>query len=150
MKRFWDKVRKTRGCWHWIGAKDNNGYGRIGINGHNRKAHRVLFEMLNGPISTDLCVCHTCDNPSCVNPSHLFIGTRKDNAQDSKRKGRYSSRAGINNGRAKLTEQDVITIRKSPLSNKMVGDQFGLNRKYVYAVRVGLRWGHIREDLKNG
>lgn len=87
--RFWNKVHRTDKCWIFLGAKDKAGYGRININKINRTAHRVSYELVFGKIKGNkMVVCHKCDNPPCVNPDHLFLGTYKDNTQDMIIKGR--------------------------------------------------------------
>ncbi len=92
-ERFWQYVRKTRGCWIWTGARDLGGYGVIWFNATRRayKAHRLSYEMHVGEIRAGLFICHRCDTPACVNPAHLFAGTAKDNAIDSSHKGRRAN-----------------------------------------------------------
>lgn len=87
--RFWQRVERGPNCWLWSGGTNERGYGKISDD--NRRpayAHRISWEMTNGPIPEGLYVCHHCDNPRCVNPSHLFLGTQKDNLRDMSTKGR--------------------------------------------------------------
>lgn len=89
--RFWAKVEKGDGCWNWTAA-NVRGYGRISINNRMFRAHRVSYEMHRGPIPEGLEICHRCDNPRCVRPDHLFVGTRSDNIRDRVAKGLHGSK----------------------------------------------------------
>lgn len=110
-ERFWQNVVKQEiGCWLWTGAKIPRGYGTIGFKNKNILAHRLAYELQYGVIPTGLCVCHHCDNPSCVRGDHLFLGSYKDNEDDKWRKGR--GRRGSQHHNAKLTEQEVLNIRR--------------------------------------
>lgn len=89
-------VDEVTDCWIWQGGKNNIGYGMIRDGNKMRTTHRVSYEEHNNyKIPTSLCVCHTCDNPSCVNPSHLWLGSRKDNSQDMVTKGRWKPFGGV-------------------------------------------------------
>lgn len=104
MKKFEKKFVEDEisGCWNWTAYKDRYGYGRFGVNRNPQLAHRVAFMLYIGEITDSLCICHHCDNPGCVNPSHLFLGTIQDNMDDRNKKGR--TRGGLN---AKSTKDDV-------------------------------------------
>jgi hypothetical protein len=89
-ERFWAKVEKSETCWLWRGPVGKNGYGSTCVNYRHIGAHRLAWELARGPITPATCVCHTCDTPLCVNPSHLFLGTQRDNIRDARLKGRLS------------------------------------------------------------
>ncbi len=100
------------GCLLWTGATAS-GYGVAWHKGRVRKAHRLMWEVANGPIAQDVCVCHRCDTPACVNPAHLFLGTRRDNARDMCAKGRRAPTHGAKNPNTKLTTGHARAIRSS-------------------------------------
>ena len=87
-ERFWSRVEKSRYCWNWKAHKTPRGYGGICVNGKKQRAHRVAWTLERGEIPDGIFVLHECDNPSCVRPSHLFLGTQKDNMRDMIKKGR--------------------------------------------------------------
>lgn len=92
-RRFWPRVEKTESCWLWTGARTVAGYGTIGRNKSMHMATRMLWGILNGPIPAGLFLCHHCDNPPCIRPDHLFLGTHADNMADMVRKGRSANGA---------------------------------------------------------
>lgn len=148
--RFMLKVKKTDSCWLWTANKNKIGYGYFWMKVANRQllAHRVSYELFVGSIPCGLLVCHKCDNPSCVNPNHLFIGTHLDNMNDMFNKNRQStckSRAGIQNGRARLSEDDVIQIRIiKNLKNIEIAAKFGVSPVTIEQIKNRRLWKHIK------
>lgn len=141
-KRFdakWTPEPNT-GCWLWTACGYLHGYGTIWMDGRQQSAHRVSWQMHNGPIPAGLCVCHKCDVPCCVNPDHLFLGTRAENSQDMARKGRRR----LPRDRRwswKLTMEDADFIRDNPqIAPAVIAERFGITRAYVSQLRSGVRW----------
>lgn len=121
LERFEEKYipEPNSGCWLWIGADDNKGYGHIKVNGSTIKAHRLSFNLHKGEIPVGLHVLHTCDNPICVNPDHLFLGTHQDNMLDRQVKGRNPlTLYGEDNPAHKLTGRQILDIRNKYLPRK--------------------------------
>lgn len=149
-QRFWRMIKKTEDCWLWIGGKKPNGYGQISEGGKGSKtllAHRVSYKIHHGELPEGLVVMHSCDNPSCVNPSHLSVGTYKDNTQDMIAKGRKRTVAplGSENGKAILSERDVLYIRENQgKSHAQLGREMGVSPNCVRGVRTGRTWSHVK------
>lgn len=148
--RFWSKVDKKSDdeCWIWTGAKTPKGYGLIGIGKDSdgiTYAHRLSFSMHHGEITIGMMVCHECDNPSCVNPKHLFIGTAKENTGDMMNKGRH--RAGIvlgeNHGKSKLTADDVKAIRSLGISQLRIAKLYGVSQSCIASIMLRKTWSHV-------
>lgn len=146
--RFWSKVQKRDvGCWDWMACKNEFGYGCIGAGGDKGrplKAHRVAWELLVGPIPPDTMVLHRCDNPGCVRPDHLFLGTQLENVRDCIEKGR--SIRGSAHKRAKLTEGKVRIIRELYSTGKSLrelGDAFGVADTTIHKAVSRKTWAHV-------
>jgi hypothetical protein len=145
-KRFWDRVQKTDSCWVWTGSLqqgDGGGYARIRILGVSKSAHRYSWELHCGTIPDGLEVCHHCDNPACVNPSHLFLGTHLKNMADRSRKGRHWSQrypgllVGANHPKSKLTTEDVSRIfqmYRSGIPGTKIAPLFQVDPSTIYDI----------------
>jgi hypothetical protein len=153
-KRFWSKVAITANenkCWNWIAGTCPKGYGKIYIvieKGIERtyKASRISYLINFGVYPGELLVCHTCDNPLCVNPKHLFLGTEKDNAQDRKKKNRQHDQNGEKNGSAILTEDKVKEIRRLysiGVYQRKIGKLFGIGQYHVSRIVTNKIWNNI-------
>lgn len=136
------------GCLIWTASTMKTGYGQFNVNGKMMGAHRIAWELANGPIPEGMCVLHNCpsgDNRLCVNHEHLFLGTRAENSRDMINKGR--SGTGQRNSQAKLTEDDVRGIRKScecGESKSSVARRYGISRTQVSNTVARKRWAHVK------
>lgn len=141
-QRFWAKVDKSSECWVWTAGRQHFGHGKFRPNGSapHVLAHRFSYELAYGPIPDGLFVLHKCDNPPCVRPDHLFLGTQDDNMKDKVRKGRQAK--GPENGRSKLTWEQAAEIRRRfPFRKKgeivAWSREFGVNEKSVLQIGRG-------------
>lgn len=138
--RFWAKVCKAGDdeCWEYLGAKLRGGYGGIKRkDGAQLKAHRFCFELHNGSIPEGMHVCHKCDNPPCVNPRHLFLGTPLQNTRDMISKGRKVVSCGSHNGMSKYSPEIIELIRTSDDPTKILVLRFGLSQSYIDRIKRG-------------
>ncbi len=146
-QRFWAKVGRGHpdGCWEWLASTGPGGYGRFGVPGMSTgwlHAHRMSWTLSKGEIPDGMYVCHVCDNPPCVNPRHLFLGTPADNMADKIRKGRH-----MESRTRKLTEAAVREIRGTPprggVSRKELAKKFGVGESAIYKVLNRKNWRHV-------
>lgn len=153
-ERFWSKVRKSLdGCWEWTAYRDKRGYGRMGTTDPRGRqvliyAHRVSYEMHLERPPADRDVLHKCDNPSCVRPDHLFLGTQAQNNADMIAKGRHRSVAGEANHNAKATCDVVREMRarhRAGESAASLGRQFGISNGNACNIVKGKAWKHVTE-----
>lgn len=146
---FWEKVSKGESCWLWKGALTNNRYGQFGHrSAPSRYAHRVSYELHFGPPG-NLFVCHHCDNPSCVRPDHLFLGTAADNTSDMMKKNRngHGRLAGSSHGNSKLTEQQVLEIRDRSLSGQSyreIAQMYKVTKSNIAAIVNRKTWSTLK------
>lgn len=146
-ERFWSFVDKSGdgdSCWLWTGAKSDFGYGRIKIDGKDTHANRLSWELHYGPIEGGLRCLHRCDNPPCVNPAHLFLGTNADNSADMVFKDRHTR--GSRHPHAKLSENDVADIRRLFRDGEMrtsLARRYGVSISLVCKIVARLAWKHV-------
>ena len=143
-ERFWSKVNKNGdgGCWIWLGATNTFGYGKFELDYKMVSAHRLSFELFNGPIPKGKNICHTCDRRNCINPDHLYAGTQKQNMLDMLRGGRHS-----NGSKCRLTRPEVIEIRLSAATGipfDILCERF--NRDLVTISRIVNRHSYSKWD----
>lgn len=146
-ERFWVKVRKGPGpndCWEWIAGRYTSGYGTFWLDGGMKQAHRVaLAGKLGRPIKPKLHALHKCDNPPCVNPAHLWEGTREENIQDCVQKGRHVTGHGESSHLAKLSDNDIREIREWKGIQRVIGEKFGISQAHVSRIQLGQSWAHL-------
>jgi hypothetical protein len=159
--RFWSKVNKCGAipehcpelgvCWEWLMHRDKHGYGKFKRHGNGEMSHRMAWELTNGSIPDGLWVLHKCDNPSCVNPTHLFLGTPKDNVIDRENKQRGNRGTGENSRHHTLTASQVYEIRQRytndpNVSYRSLGREFGVRHSTIGRIIRGDNW---KEQVDN-
>jgi len=155
LDRFWSKVNKTtvNECWEWTACLNNGGYGQFKLNGRMRPAHRISWMIRHGSMPPKdgsfhgLCVLHKCDNPRCVNPDHLFVGTHGDNMRDRSKKGRHSvgNRKGTSHPLCALSNSDILLIRALGKHHKHtdIASVFCVGRAQIGRIIRRENWSHI-------
>lgn len=147
-ERFWSKVdiKAESSCWEWTAYKHPAGYGKFSMNGKLQLAHRVAFILTKGDFSSELYVCHRCDNRACCNPQHLFLGDHQVNMSDMVSKDRQAK--GSENGNVKLTEQQVVEIRAKyqagGVSYRALGKEYGVHYTQIGDIVKSKAWTHIK------
>lgn len=149
VRLFWSYVdrRGPDECWPWKGPLLNK-YGAITVRGKRGIASRFSYELHYGPIPEGMQVCHTCDNPGCQNPAHLWLGTMADNQADMWAKGRSNRARGESNGCAKLTESSVVEIRRlrgAGMTYTAISRRFGVDKSNIRNICLGKKWQHVAE-----
>ncbi len=160
-KAFWSKTDCVEGgaCWLWKAAKTTHGYGAVKIAGRVLFAHRVAYALINRSTPVDKLVCHSCDNPACINPLHLFLGSHADNSRDMRNKNRQAIGArngtktcpasiarGDKHGRSILSSEQVANIKRLLSAGetcRKIGSMFGVGRSTVGEIKRGRTWTHI-------
>lgn len=129
-------------CWTWSGKRNKKGYGGLWINKNPELVHRISWIIFRGPIPKGMCVLHSCDNPPCVRPNHLFLGTKTNNSEDMVSKGRQAS--GERNGRAKLSKEKASLIKNlyltSEFTQRQLAERFEVCKATIGQVVRGERW----------
>lgn len=131
------------GCWVWTGCRSSSGYGALNVAGRMVATHRLAWEMANGAIPSGLFICHSCDNPSCINPAHLFLGTHIQNMADCKSKKR--TMRGERHHQAKLSISVVREIRLGNGPLRFDAVRFGVSESTITRIRHGKLWGHLHD-----
>ncbi len=133
-------------CWEWVGTRPSGAYGHFSIKAKAVKAHRWVYELCCGPIPEGMVIRHKCDNPSCVNPLHLTVGTHQDNINDRQERRRWADRQGEKHPLRKVSEADVHQIRRAANlgePQKSIAQRFGIGSGQVGKIVRRENWSHI-------
>lgn len=140
---FYSMPEPNSGCLLWLASVDDDGYGELRWKGKMRRVNRLTWQAQRGPIPHGLCVCHTCDVPSCRNIDHFFLGTNEENSADRDAKGRLADRRGALNTSAKLTVDQVVAIRSDARVQRRIAEEYGVAPSIICRIKSGGLWGHI-------
>lgn len=148
MARIESRVERLpeAGCWIWMGATTNAGYGKISVSGKLQLTHRAAYLAASGVIDDSLMVCHVCDVRSCVNPNHLYQGTQRQNVADAINRMKFAF--GGKNGQSKLTEENVLEIRKMLANGGKIfeiAEHFKVGRHCIMDVKTSKRWSWLKQ-----
>jgi len=146
------------GCREWLGAKNENGYGRVWDGERLVYTHRAMWEAEHGPIPLGMSICHTCDNPRCIELEHLFCATHQENMKDcdvkrrrkngaAKRRGQPSPVRGAKHVKSRATEEQVRAILMDNRPAKDIAVEYGISVSLVYGIRNGRNWGWLKAEL---
>lgn len=135
------------GCWLWLGCVNPNGYGMLNVKGWPVIASRAFYVLHHGPIPPKIEICHRCDTPCCVNPTHLFAGTKSDNQQDCVNKGRKNAAKGEGNGSVVLAEAQVVEIYTDLRHQRLIAEEYGVDRTTINLIQSGKIWGFLTSEL---
>lgn len=143
---FWSRyLVNDNECWIWTGPIGDDGYGKVKIAQKTLRSHRVSYALINGDFDQSLMVCHRCDVPLCINPEHLFLGTNSDNQIDSRSKKRGADIRGVKNPAAKLTEVQILEIKKEyipyVITHTFLAKKYGVCKNHIARIIRGERWG---------
>lgn len=148
----YEAVTET-GCWIWTASTNSAGYGQISMPGRPMLAHRVCWEFYNGQIPDGKFICHKCDTPSCVNPSHMFVGDHHANMADMRRKGRAAkveSAKGEKNNSSKINNETALAIFNAVGPQKEICRRFNVSRSTLQAIKYGRQWSSVTgKEYKN-
>jgi hypothetical protein len=148
LKRYESKLRDEGNCIIWTGSKDARGYGVVRNKRFDARASILAFYLEHGIIPEGMLVCHSCDNPLCCNPAHLWAGTHLENMQDCIAKGRWKDQKGSANPRSRLTEEQVREILAiKGLSHQQIANRYGIARTAITRILNGKRWNHVSDTL---
>ena len=136
-KRLYSNIKKVGECWEWQGST-NQGYGRIGYEGKWHLTHRLSWKVAKGDIPEGKFVCHHCDNPKCIRPAHLFLGTHDDNMRDMAEKGR-GRKGGI-------PDEQVRAIRKDPRTQQVISDEYGITQQTISDIKTGKSYAWVEDE----
>lgn len=149
---FWNQLFSHRvavvgDCLEFTGAKDPKGYGRVGYQKKTYLAHRLSYLAQFGELPQEKMVCHSCDNPSCIKPEHLFLGTNDDNMLDMLGKGRQQKRRGEDHSQARLSNEQVLAIRMDDRIYRLIAEDYGISMPTIANIKAKRIWKNLESEV---